>query len=102
MDKMTKCRQCGNELREIKYNVGYGLDIETLHCDKCRFNVTEPKKLKQTIRELRDRMSKKVKVVSVGEGVGIRFPKEFVENYKIKKGAFLTIEPENNEIKILV
>ena len=44
----------------------------------------------------------KVKVVSVGEGVGIRFPKEFVENYKIKKGTFVTIEPENNEIKILV
>ena len=102
MDKMIKCRQCGNELKEIKYNLGYGLDIKTLHCGKCKFNVTEPKKLKQTIKELRNRMSKKVKVVSVGEGVGIRFPKEFVAGYKIKKGNFVMIEPEDNKIKIVV
>ena len=71
MDKMIKCRQCGNELREIKYNIGYGLDIKTLHCDKCKFNVTEPKKLKQTIKELRNRISKMSEIFlqSMTEGV---------------------------------
>ncbi|MFH1316917.1 MAG: AbrB/MazE/SpoVT family DNA-binding domain-containing protein [Candidatus Woesearchaeota archaeon] len=95
------CPQCKANLEKVKFDVGYGIEVESLHCKKCGFNITQENKLENAIKTLREQMNKEVKVVTVGTGLGIRFPNEFVKNYKLKKGEDITIKPESDGIKIV-
>lgn len=95
-----KCPQCKKNMKSLKYDIGYDIKINSFHCDSCGFNVTDENKLSSAISKLRERMNKDVKVVAIGEGLGIRFPKEFVEEFSIKKGSKLTLKPKGKNIEI--
>jgi len=96
-----KCPQCGTDLKKLKFDIGYGVEVESLHCKKCGFNITEDNKLKTAIDSLREQMSKEVKIVKVGTGLGVRFPNEVVKNYKLKHGEEVILKPEFDGIKLI-
>ena len=96
-----KCPQCKTSLEKVKFNIGYGVEVESLHCKKCGFNITENNKLKTAISSLREQMSKEIKIVKVGTGLGVRLPNEVVRSYKLKKGEEITLKPELDGIKLV-
>jgi len=49
---MEKCPQCKAELKKVRFDVGYGIDVESLHCEKCGFNITEDKLIKKRINDI--------------------------------------------------
>src|SRR3989344_1993209 len=87
------CPGCGKVMQPWIFDVGYGVTVPTLHCTHCQFNKTDQKVLSSSMQKLRERMHKQVSVVTVGEGLGIRFPKELVREYAIKKGIKVTLKP---------
>ncbi len=95
------CPQCKSNLEKVKFDVGYGIEVESLHCKKCGFNITDKNKLKTAIGSLREQMSKEVKIIKVGTGLGVRFPNELAKNYKLKKGEEITLRPEMDGIKLV-
>jgi len=95
------CPQCKAKLEKVKFDIGYGLDVESLNCKKCGFNITQDNKLRNAINSLREQMSKEIKIVRVGTGLGVRFPNEVVKSYKLKKGEEMTIKPEGDGIKLV-
>ena len=95
-----KCSQCGTEMEKITYDIGYDIDIESLTCPNCRFNVTEEEKLDKAIDQLRDKMTMKVKVVKIGTGVGIRFPNEIARKLRIRRGAELKVAHGGDKLVI--
>ncbi|MFC1768938.1 hypothetical protein ACFLZX_04205 [Nanoarchaeota archaeon] len=97
-----KCPQCKVKLEKMKFDVGYGVVIDSLHCNKCGFNVTGDKDLKSAVNHLRRQMRKEVKIVNVGTGLGLRFPNEVVKNYNLKKGEEIVLKPEQDGIKLVV
>ena len=99
---VNKCPQCRSELKNVVFDVGYGVNVESLHCDKCGFNITKDNKLKEAISSLREQMSKKIKVIKVGTGLGVRFPNEVVKNFSLKKGEEILLKPEVDGIKLMV
>ena len=96
-----KCPQCKANLEKVKFDIGYGVEVESLHCKKCGFNITEDNRLKTAISSLREQMSKEIKIVKVGTGLGVRFPNEVVKGYKLKKGEEIVIKPELDGIKLV-
>jgi hypothetical protein len=88
-------------MKTAEFGVGYGIAITSLHCEKCGFNITDPKKLKHALAKLRKRMEKNVKIVHIGAGIGIRFPNEFVKSYNLKAGVKALLKPEADGIKIV-
>ena len=36
-----KCPQCKTSIKKVKFDIGYGIGVESLHCKKCGFNMTE-------------------------------------------------------------
>ncbi|MBN2454767.1 AbrB/MazE/SpoVT family DNA-binding domain-containing protein [Candidatus Woesearchaeota archaeon] len=96
-----KCPQCKSEMESRIFDIGYGIKVNSLHCRKCKFNITENKRLKNAMSALRQRMSKDVKVVRIGTGLGIRFPNDIVKSYDLKKGEALTIKPEADGMKLV-
>ena len=99
---VNKCPQCKTELKKTIFDVGYGVNVESLHCEKCGFNITEDNKLQEAICSLREQMSKEIKVIKVGTGLGVRFPNEVVKNLKLKKGEDILLKPEVNGMKLVV
>ena len=99
---VNKCPQCRSELKNVVFDVGYGVNVESLHCDQCGFNITKDNKLKEAISSLREQMSKKIKVIKVGTGLGVRFPNEVVKNFSLKKGEEILLKPEVDGIKLMV
>ena len=98
----SKCPQCKSELKKVIFDVGYGVEVESLHCERCGFNITEDYKLKKAISSLRDQMTKKVKVIKVGTGLGVRFPNEVVKSFSLKKGEGILLKPEVDGVKLIV
>ena len=102
MKKIKKCPQCKFEMKPWIFNVGYGAEIESMHCTNCKFNITEKNKLEKGIETLKENMKKEVKIIKVGTGLGLRFPNEIVKNYKLKKGVEITIQPDIKGLKLLI
>lgn len=97
-----KCSQCKSKMEKVTYDVGYGIDVESLHCKNCGFNITEDKVLTKAMSKLREQMAKEVKIVRVGTGLGVRFSNEFVKSYDLKAGENVLLKPEIDGIKLVV
>lgn len=97
-----KCPQCRSKMEEIRFDIGYGIEVDSTHCKKCGFNITNNKKLKRALNELHKQMSKEVRIVRVGTGLGIRLSNDIVRNYKLKAGENVLLKPEIGSIKVIV
>ena len=97
-----KCPQCKTNMEKVKFDVGYDVVVDSLNCKNCGFNITDNNKLKKAMNKLKHQMSKEVKVVGVGTGIGLRFPNDIVKNYKLKKGEGILLKPESDGIKIML
>lgn len=101
--KKLVCPNCKKrELRPWKFELGYGVEAKSMHCTNCKFNVTAPEDLEKAMKQLSAKMAKRVKVINVGEGLGIRFPKELALYYNVKKGQRVTVRAEKSAIKIFL
>lgn len=89
-------------MKKIVFDVGYSTNIESLHCEKCGFNVTEKGKLESSMNTLKQQMTKQVKIIKVGTGLGMRFPNDLVKNMNMKKGKGLILEPDNEGIHLKI
>ena len=87
-------------MRPWTFDIGRKVTVRSMHCEKCQFNVTPEGRLQKAIARWRERDQKRVKIVAVGEGLGVRFPKEFVEEYAITKGTKVLLKPEQKGIKV--
>jgi len=96
-----KCPQCNSVMKQVNFDIGYGVEVESLNCSKCGFNITKDNRLKNAISTLKEQMAKEVKIVKVGTGLGLRFPNEIVKGYKLKKGEEITIRPEVDGLKLV-
>ena len=96
-----KCPNCKNEMERVKFDMGYGIETNSLHCGKCGFNITDEKALNKALELLKEKMAKEVKIIEIGTGLGIRFPNDIVKNLKLKKGEELIVKPEGNGLKII-
>lgn len=96
-----KCPTCNSDMKNVKYDIGYGIEVDSLHCDKCGFNITEDKVLNKAIMSLKEQMAKEVKIIEVGTGLGIRFPNEFVKSLKLRKGEEIIVKPEIDGLKLI-
>ena len=74
-----KCPQCQSLLKEVSFDLGYGIEVDSLHCRKCGLNITKDTTLRNTLDYMRSQMSKQIKLVRVGNGVGVKIPNEFVK-----------------------
>ncbi len=97
-----KCPNCKKEMEKAVFDIGYNLDVESMNCKSCGFNVTENKKLNAALSELRKRMSKEVKILSIGEGLGVRIPNDVVKTYNLKKGKTLSLVAEEDGLKLVI
>jgi hypothetical protein len=88
-------------MQEVIFDIGYGITIDSLHCRRCGHNTTIDKELKSAIGSLRAQIKREVKLIKVGEGIGLRLPNEIVKAYNLKKGAEILLQPEMNGIRIV-
>lgn len=96
-----KCPTCKLNMKNVKFDIGYGIEVDSLHCEKCGFNITNEKVLNKALTSLKEQMSKEVKIIEIGTGLGIRFPNEIVKSFKLKKGREITVKPEVDGLKLV-
>jgi Zn ribbon nucleic-acid-binding protein len=102
MKMIKKCPQCKSAVKRVLFGVGYGVNVESLHCEKCGFNITKDERLKKALASLREQMAKEVKVIKVGTGLGVRLPNEIVKSFHLQKGKELLVKPEVDGVKLVV
>ncbi len=88
-------------MKETTFDIGYNLEVNSLHCAYCGFNITEEQALEKVIHMLQEQMAKEVKVIEIGTGLGIRFPNEIVKHFKLKKGEEILVKPEKDGLKLI-
>jgi len=98
---MKKCPKCKDNMKLVQFDAGYGVTIESLHCNKCGFNITEEGSLENAIGTLKENMSREIKVVQIGNGLGIRIPNEIAKNLNIHKGDEIIVKPDLNGIRLV-
>ena len=86
---------------KVKFDVGYGVEVDSLHCKKCGFNITNENVLNKAIVSLKEQMAKEVKIIEIGTGLGIRFPNEIVKSLKLKKGEEVIVKPEKGGLRLI-
>ena len=96
-----KCPECKSDMKKVKFDVGYGIEVDSLHCEKCGFNITDNKILNKALTSLRQQMTKEVKIIEVGTGLGIRFPNEIVKSFNLKRGKEIKVKPESDGLKLV-
>ena len=84
------------------FHVGYGVNVESLHCAKCGFKITKNNKLKMALTSLREQMTKEIKIIKVGTGLGLRFPNDVVKSFNLKKGEDVLLKPEVDGVKLVI
>lgn len=99
---LEKCPQCKSTLKKITFDIGYDIDVDSLHCEKCGFNITNENKLEAALSSLKEQMAKEVKIIKVGTGLGVRFPNAIVTSFNLKRGKEVILKPEGNGIKLVV
>ena len=99
---MTRCPQCKREMRKMEFDAGYGVKVESMHCEKCGFNITQKDAMSKALKSIRERMSKEVKLVQVGTGIGIRIPNMITKALGLRKGREVLLEPEEKGIRVVV
>ena len=99
---VKKCPQCKSTLKKVMFDVGYGVNVESLHCMKCGFNITENNKLKGALTSLREQMSKEIKIIKIGTGLGLRLPNDVVKSFNLKKGEEILLKPEIDGVKLVI
>lgn len=95
-----KCSNCGNEMGKVKYDVGYGILVDSYTCSNCHYNFTEEKILDKAMEKLREKMAIKVKLLKVGTGVGLRLPNEVVRNMGLRTGEEVELIQQKNQLII--
>ena len=96
-----KCPTCKLNMKKIKFDVGYGIEVDSLHCEKCGFNITDNKLLNKALTSLKEQMTKEIKIIEIGTGLGIRFPNEIVKSLKLRKGEEIIVKPEKGGLKLI-
>ena len=96
-----KCQTCKLDMKNVKFDIGYGIEVDSLHCEKCGFNITNNKVLNKALTSLKEHMAKEVKIIEIGTGLGIRFPNEIVKSLKLKKGEEIIVKPEKGGLKLI-
>lgn len=99
---IKKCPQCKSVLKKVVFDAGYGVNVESLHCIKCGFNITKDDKLKTALASLKEKMAKEVRIIKVGTGLGLRFPNEIVKSFKLRKGGEIYLKPEIDGFKLVI
>ena len=97
-----KCPQCHKEMKKKVFDVGYDVEVNSLNCSSCEFNVTDETVLDQAMDRLKEQMTKEIKIIEIGAGLGIRFPNEVVKQLKLKKGEEIKMKPEKDGIKLVI
>ena len=100
--KKMRCPQCKTTMEKVRFDVGYGIEIDSLHCKKCGHNVTNEKLMNRALLELRKRMSKEVRIIRVGIGLGVRIPNELAKSFHLQKGKNVLLQPEEDGIRLIV
>jgi len=99
---VKKCPQCKSELKKVEFDAGYGVKINSMHCEKCGFNMTEKNRLSKALSELKEHMAKEVKIIGIGAGLGVRLPNHIVQAFNLKKGNDVLLKPEADGVKLVV
>ncbi len=89
-------------MESVKFDIGYEIEVDSLHCRNCGFNLTKDEKLNAALTELRSRMSKEVTLIRVGTGVGVRLTNDLVKSYHLQAGEKVLLKPEVDGIKVVV
>jgi len=95
-----KCSNCRGEMEKVKYDVGFGILVDSYTCSNCHHNFTDEKVLDRTMEKVREKMAIKVKLLKVGTGVGIRLPNEIVKKMGLKTGKEVELIQQKNQIII--
>jgi len=93
-----KCGNCGEKMEKVKYDVGFGIMVDSFTCPNCHHNFTDEKILDEAMEKMRERMAIKVKILRVGTGIGIRFPNEIAQKMRLKTGQEVELIPKDKQI----
>jgi len=93
-----KCGNCREKMKKVKYDVGFGIVIDSLTCPNCHHNFTDEKVLDEAMEKMRGKMAIKVKVLRIGTGIGIRIPNEIVQKMKLKSGQEVELVPKDKQL----
>jgi len=93
-----KCGNCGEKMEKVKYDVGFGIMVDSFTCPNCHHDFTDEKILDEAMEKMRERMAIKVKILRVGTGIGIRFPNEIAQKMRLKTGQEVELIPKDKQI----
>ena len=103
-----KCEECGNKIvkKQVDFSI-YGVNIGKFPaevCTKCGEEVFDEKTSEEIDKITKQKgvwgLSKKVKIVKIGNSLAVRIPKTISDFVGLKEGNEAIIKPEGNKIMI--
>lgn len=98
---MKKCSECRKEMRELTATTPEGINYNYFKCANCGDEIVDMQQLHKVAQKYRVLKDYHVKVSKWGLSLGIRIPKEVVQQYKLKDNKELILIPEKESIKLI-
>lgn len=98
---MKTCSECQGMMKEFTNKTPEGVDYHYYKCSKCGEEIVDLKQLHQVAERYRILKNYHVKLSQWGLSLGMRFPKEIAERYKLKEEEEVVIIPEEKGMRII-
>ena len=98
---MRKCTECGSTMQQLKAKTPEGIEYNYYKCKKGGEEIVDMKQLHDVAESYRILKKYNVKLSKWGLSLGLRIPKELVEQYKLKNEKEVSIIPEKSGIRII-
>lgn len=98
--KNLGCPQCGKEMQPVEYDIGFGVEVNSLSCPSCMFHLTDEEKLEEAIGKLKEKTTEHRKVIKIGSGVGVRLSNKLAKEHEIEEGQLVEVIDRHDGILI--
>ncbi len=98
---MKRCSRCNKIMEEKKGSTPEGITYNYFRCKECNEEIVDMRQLHDVAQKYRVLKKYSVKLSKWGMSLGLRIPKELVEDYGLTEEKEVSIIPEENGILIV-
>ena len=99
---MKTCPSCKGNIQQLNTKTPEGVNYSYYRCTKCHEEIVDMKQLHAVAQTYRTLKKYEVRLTKWGVSLGLRIPKELVQQYHLKDDKTMSIIPEKEGLRLVL
>ena len=98
---MKKCSSCNGRMKQLQAKTPEGVGYNYFRCVNCHEEIVDMKQLHAVANKFRMLKKYEVRLTKWGVSIGLRIPKELVQQYHLRDSETMSIIAEKEGLKLI-